>query len=185
MKLYMNGKEVASLEGSFAPMTRSEEPLCVGADPKGANRFTGRILRAAVYRRALTASEVAHPAASTEPPSLDGVLGEWEFEPAREAHHQTRGRYAVLQQTVLDGVRGETRGEASPPEQVRRASGIAGPRWSGTKPLAVGNGRLGAMVFGGVARERLQLNEDTFWAGSPYDPAHADAIPYLAEARPA
>ena len=31
--------------------------------------------------------------------------------------------------------------------------------------LPVGNGRLGAMVFGGVARERLQLNEDTLWSG--------------------
>ena len=31
--------------------------------------------------------------------------------------------------------------------------------------LPVGNGRLGAMVFGGVANERLQLNEDTLWSG--------------------
>jgi alpha-L-fucosidase 2 len=31
--------------------------------------------------------------------------------------------------------------------------------------LPVGNGRLGAMVFGGVATERLQLNEDTLWSG--------------------
>ena len=31
--------------------------------------------------------------------------------------------------------------------------------------LPVGNGRLGAMVFGGVARERIQLNEDTLWSG--------------------
>lgn len=31
--------------------------------------------------------------------------------------------------------------------------------------LPVGNGRLGAMVFGGVASERLQLNEDTLWSG--------------------
>jgi alpha-L-fucosidase 2 len=42
--------------------------------------------------------------------------------------------------------------------------------------LAVGNGRLGAMVFGGVARERIQLNEDTLWAGGPYDPANPDAL---------
>lgn len=34
--------------------------------------------------------------------------------------------------------------------------------------LPVGNGRLGAMVFGGVAHERLQLNEDTLYAGGPY-----------------
>ena len=35
--------------------------------------------------------------------------------------------------------------------------------------LAIGSGRIGAMVFGGVRRERLQLNEDTLWAGGPYD----------------
>ena len=39
-----------------------------------------------------------------------------------------------------------------------------------TEALPIGNGRLGAMVFGGVERERLQLNEDTLWAGGPYDP---------------
>ena len=33
------------------------------------------------------------------------------------------------------------------------------------RALPVGNGRLGAMVFGGVVHERLQLNEDTLWAG--------------------
>ena len=38
--------------------------------------------------------------------------------------------------------------------------------------LPVGNGRMGAMVFGGVAFERLQLNEDTLFAGSPYDPTN-------------
>jgi alpha-L-fucosidase 2 len=48
--------------------------------------------------------------------------------------------------------------------------------------LPVGNGRLGAMVFGGVALERLQLNEDTFFSGGPYDPlnpAAKDALPVV------
>jgi len=35
--------------------------------------------------------------------------------------------------------------------------------------LPVGNGRLGAMVFGGVAEERVQLNVDSLWAGSPLE----------------
>ena len=35
--------------------------------------------------------------------------------------------------------------------------------------LPLGNSRLGAMVFGGTAREELQLNEETFWAGGPYN----------------
>src|SRR5262249_37149368 len=49
--------------------------------------------------------------------------------------------------------------------------------------LPIGNGRLGAMVFGGVPIERLQLNEDTLYAGGPYDPANPEALAALAEAR--
>ena len=36
------------------------------------------------------------------------------------------------------------------------------PSWNHALP--VGNGRLGAMVFGGVERERIQLNEETLWS---------------------
>ena len=42
--------------------------------------------------------------------------------------------------------------------------------WNEALPL--GNGRLGAMVFGTPAVERLQLNEETIWAGSPNSNAH-------------
>jgi alpha-L-fucosidase 2 len=48
--------------------------------------------------------------------------------------------------------------------------------------LPIGNGRLGAMLFGGVAEERLQLNEDTVWAGEKRDrnnPLGAKAIPEI------
>jgi alpha-L-fucosidase 2 len=49
--------------------------------------------------------------------------------------------------------------------------------------LPVGNGRLGAMVFGGVNQERLQLNEGTLWAGGPYNPVNPDAAAALPDAR--
>ncbi|WP_052850173.1 glycosyl hydrolase family 95 catalytic domain-containing protein [Streptomyces avicenniae] len=49
--------------------------------------------------------------------------------------------------------------------------------------LPLGNGRLGAMVFGGVQTEQLQLNEDTIWGGGPYDPANSDGAGNLAEIR--
>jgi alpha-L-fucosidase 2 len=52
-----------------------------------------------------------------------------------------------------------------------------------TEALPVGNGRLGAMVFGGIHQERLQLNEDTLWAGGPYDPATPEALTALPEIR--
>ena len=52
-----------------------------------------------------------------------------------------------------------------------------------TEALPLGNGRLGAMVFGGVAREQLQLNEDTLWTGGPYSPVNPVAKGSLAEVR--
>jgi hypothetical protein len=52
-----------------------------------------------------------------------------------------------------------------------------------TEALPVGNGRLGAMVFGGPEHERLQLNENTLWSGGPYDPNNPEALAALPEAR--
>ncbi|MFZ6722637.1 glycoside hydrolase family 95 protein [Undibacterium sp. Ji49W] len=49
--------------------------------------------------------------------------------------------------------------------------------------LPIGNGRLGAMVFGRVGQERLQLNEDTLWAGASYTPDNPDARAALPEVR--
>lgn len=49
--------------------------------------------------------------------------------------------------------------------------------------LPVGNGRIGAMVFGGTAVEQLQLNEDTLWAGGPYDPVNPRAKANMAALR--
>ncbi|MCC6590905.1 MAG: glycoside hydrolase family 95 protein [Bryobacterales bacterium] len=52
-----------------------------------------------------------------------------------------------------------------------------------TSALPVGNGRLGAMVFGGVEDERIQFNEHTVWTGEPHDYAHKGAHKYLDEIR--
>ncbi len=54
-------------------------------------------------------------------------------------------------------------------------------RWVEALPL--GNGRLGAMVWGGGRHERLQLNEDTLYAGRPYDPTPPEALQALPEVR--
>jgi len=48
-----------------------------------------------------------------------------------------------------------------------------------TQALPVGNGRLGAMVFGKVADERIQLNEDTLWDGYPRDTTNPQALEAL------
>ncbi len=54
-------------------------------------------------------------------------------------------------------------------------------RWD--EALPIGNGRLGAMVFGGVPDERIQLNEDTFWSGGPRDWNNPEARTHLDEVR--
>src|SRR5687767_12151854 len=57
----------------------------------------------------------------------------------------------------------------------------AGAEW--LRALPIGNGRLGAMVFGNVDNERLQLNEDTVWAGGPHDSSNTGGAAALAEIR--
>ncbi len=53
------------------------------------------------------------------------------------------------------------------------------PAEAWTDALPIGNGRLGAMVFGGVERERIQLNEETLWDGGPRDTNNPKALEAL------
>ncbi|MEV0897213.1 glycoside hydrolase N-terminal domain-containing protein [Actinoplanes sp. NPDC049802] len=80
------------------------------------------------------------------------------------------------------------RAGTAPPAGVPAAGDLAlwydepaGTDWLRALPL--GNGRLGAMVFGNIDTERLQLNEDTVWAGGPYDSANTRGAANLAEIR--
>ncbi|MFB4284674.1 glycoside hydrolase N-terminal domain-containing protein [Nonomuraea sp. MTCD27] len=75
-----------------------------------------------------------------------------------------------------------------PPPQVSAANDLAlwydesaGTDW--LRALPIGNGRLGAMVFGNVDTERLQLNEDTVWAGGPYDQSNPRGAAALGQIR--
>ena len=49
--------------------------------------------------------------------------------------------------------------------------------------LPVGNGRIGAMVFGNTETDRIQLNEDTIWQGSPYQNYNPEALGALDQMR--
>ena len=57
------------------------------------------------------------------------------------------------------------------------------PAEAWVEALPVGNSRMGAMIFGGVDRERIQLNDETFWAGSPYSNNNPEGIRHLQEIR--
>ncbi|MBB5783299.1 glycosyl hydrolase family 95 catalytic domain-containing protein [Nonomuraea jabiensis] len=80
------------------------------------------------------------------------------------------------------------RAASAAPAEVRAANDLAlwydesaGTEW--LRALPIGNGRLGAMVFGNVDTERLQLNEDTIWAGGPYDQSNPKGAAALGQIR--
>ncbi len=76
---------------------------------------------------------------------------------------------------------GTSRTEAEPTPYLLH---FAQPATKWPDALPVGNGRLGAMVFGGTALERVQLNEESIWDGEPRDrnnPKAGDAVPKIRE----
>ncbi|HEX6765351.1 MAG TPA: glycoside hydrolase family 95 protein, partial [Polyangiaceae bacterium] len=77
---------------------------------------------------------------------------------------------------------GELRGSAPPPA-APLSLWYRRPAQAWVEALALGNGRLGAMVFGGINEEQLQLNEDTLWGGGPHDPSNPDALDALPRVR--
>ncbi|MGC8744856.1 MAG: glycosyl hydrolase family 95 catalytic domain-containing protein [Verrucomicrobiia bacterium] len=193
MKLYLNGKEVASrTDGNFPKLQVAPNNLRIGADPTGANRFIGEIKRAAVYHRALTEEEIAKRASNPDAPAIEDVVGDWKFDSRQIRKLDPIGGKVSLTltsaatQTPLAASSADSNIEffgevAAPSEKLCLWYKKPAQQWVEALPL--GNGRLGAMVFGGVNRERLQLNEDTLWAGGPYNPANPEAPSALPEAR--
>ena len=49
--------------------------------------------------------------------------------------------------------------------------------------LPIGNSQLGAMIYGGIASEEIQVNEETFWSGSPHNNNSPEAKAHLQEVR--
>lgn len=57
------------------------------------------------------------------------------------------------------------------------------PAESWPESLPLGNGRLGALVWGKVTDEVIHLNEDTLWSGGPYTPSNEEGVKHIAEIR--
>src|SRR5580692_3662162 len=70
-------------------------------------------------------------------------------------------------------------------ESTRYVLHFAQPAATWPDALPVGNGRLGAMVFGNPALERVQLNEESIWDGQPgldrNNPKAGEAVPKIRE----
>ena len=70
---------------------------------------------------------------------------------------------------------------AAVPTPLRLEYARAAQKW--VEALPIGGGRLGAMVFGGIGTERLQLNDDTLWSGGPSDTGNPTAREVLPRVR--
>jgi alpha-L-fucosidase 2 len=70
-------------------------------------------------------------------------------------------------------------------EKVKRELWYDKPAKAWEEALPIGNGRLGAMVFGGLPHERIQLNEDTLWSGAAKDWDNPGARQHLEKVRAA
>jgi alpha-L-fucosidase 2 len=76
----------------------------------------------------------------------------------------------------------EFKGQAAPP-RAPLCLWYTHPAAQWTEALPIGNGHIGAMVFGGLPTERVQFTEHTIWTGKPHSYAHEGAAQYLPELR--
>ena len=62
---------------------------------------------------------------------------------------------------------------------------FSAPSKDWNEALPIGNGRMGAMIYGGVSTELLQLNNDSVWYGGPKDrinPSAKESLPLIRKA---
>jgi len=88
----------------------------------------------------------------------------------------------IFAATSLPAYTGTVTGEAPPPDEPL-SLWYRQPATAWTSALPVGNGKQGAMMFGGIDTEAICLNEDTLWAGGPYNPDNPNALEALPQAR--
>ncbi len=107
-------------------------------------------------------------------------------EPMERRRFLKAGLGAVLAASLLAGA--EAQGTQESPSAL--PAGASPPLLWYARPAAqwleaqpIGNGRLGAMVFGGTQQETVQLNESTLWAGGPHDYSNPEALAALPEIR--
>ena len=188
MRLYVSGKDVAGR--TFEPnakLVRNGHPLCVGSDHTGGNSFLGEMDRVTVYRRALTGAEIIKLAsdATRKSHDLPGRVGDWSFKDLEKGRFisSAPGKLALKVPRGYGIAPAKLAGSVPPPKNARLTVWLRQPAREWLEAFPVGNGRLGGMVFGGVSREHVQLNEDTLWTGGPHCYDNPKALGRLEEVR--
>ncbi len=92
------------------------------------------------------------------------------------------GMRVALGATSLPAFTGQLAGEAPAPAEPLTLW-YRQPATAWTSALPLGNGRQGAMMFGGIDSEAICLNETSLWAGGPYSPENPGLLPVLPQVR--
>ena len=129
----------------------------------------GRILLSGVWQFR-TGDDMAWAAWPAAPDSPEGLRMAEDFSKIPDAAG-----------TVAD-VQAELTG-AAPPPAAPLCTWYRQPAAEWVEALPLGNGHMGAMVYGGVNEEQIQFNEHTLWTGKPHDYDHPGAAGHLAEIR--
>lgn len=146
-RLYINGEEVASGSNARLPMRQTLFPVRLGIDADGKNRFSGQIFKTALYNKALTPAAVKQLSAERTQPGAFDPVAEWMPDKNIRPLKTIAGRKNTIPSNTLLWYKA--------------------PASEWIEALPIGNGRLGAMIFGRPERERIQLNDITVWSGGP------------------
>jgi alpha-L-fucosidase 2 len=112
----------------------------------------------------------------------DPAWANWPVDPESEEGQRMIEEFQDSAIEVAGAPEAMLAGQAPPPEG-RWTLWYRQPASKWSEALPVGNGRLGAMVFGGLKAERVQFNEDSLWTGQPEDYQHEGAAEYLPKVR--
>ena len=182
-EVYANGQRVAQSRANNVIGEPTWRAMVIGGDGNGNSRFNGRIDYVALWDRALSADEIAklNSASDAAAGFADAKANySWDVQAAKPI---TGGvplfpvrDVKILRADDEGNNRAEDPNPAPAPEDPLTVWFRRMPtQW--TDMIPIGNGHMGAMIAGRPEREYLILNEDTIWAGGPYDHLNPDASP--------
>ena len=170
-EVYANGERIAQGRANNVIGEPTWRAMTIGSDANGNSRFNGSINYVALWDRALSADEIAKLYSNSDEAAgfTDAKANySWDIKAAKPI---TGGvpLYPVRPNANVSS-------NAPAPEDPLTVWFRRVPEtW--TDMIPIGNGHMGAMIAGRPEREYLILNEDTIWAGGPYDHLNPDATP--------
>jgi alpha-L-fucosidase 2 len=168
--IYINGVLASATPiAAVVSISKEDGPLRLGGDLRGGHRFIGSISGIGVYGRILTKEEIT--AQVNQVKDVRGRIAFWEFPEGLRMGTPVPGKDNTA--GIMEAAR------IFLPDEVSEKNNLGlwynHPAWEWVQALPLGNGRLGAMVYGGIDGEQVQLNEGTIWSGGPYDPVNPNA----------